>query len=198
VERRHANTRKIGHLGKEQSSYIDRVKRGIFMHRTTSAFALLFALAAPTAHAFIDPPWITPAAPIAGEAVSVNIRMGICDAIFERPGYPQITQAGNAIRILEYGHHWDDDALCIYYVGTTTVPIGTFPPGDYVLTVDFLYDDLAFGYTIMNLGVIPFTVRGATPAAPVPTTGLSGLVVLLLLLPSLAVWILRTRRRSRG
>ena len=126
------------------------MKRGIFIHRIASALALLFALVAQTAHAFIDPPWITPAAPMAGETVSVNIRMGICDAIFERPGYPQITQAGNAIRILEYGHHWDDDALCIYYVGTTTEPIGTFPPGDYVMTVDFLYDDLAFGYTIMN------------------------------------------------
>ena len=90
--------------------------------------ALLVAFLAQPAQAFIDPPWITPEAPRAGETVSVNIRMGICDAIFERPGYPQITQEGNAIRIVEYGHHWDDDALCIYSIGTSVDPIGAFHP----------------------------------------------------------------------
>ena len=74
----------------------------------------MFALVAQTAHAFFDPPWITPAAPEAGEIVSVNIAWGICDAIFERPGYPQITQEGNAIRIVEYGDHVTFADFCIY------------------------------------------------------------------------------------
>jgi len=77
------------------------------MFRLRDAFVLivLFLACAQTAHAFIDPPWITPADPRAGEIVSVNIRMGICDAIAEEPGYPQITQEGNAIRIIEFGTH---------------------------------------------------------------------------------------------
>jgi hypothetical protein len=197
VERRHANTRKIGHLVAEQSSYIGCVKRGVFMHRIASALVLLFALVAQTARAFFDPPRITPAAPGAGEIVSVNIHGGICDAILEWPGYPQITQEGNAIRIIEYGYHVDFVDWCIYGVGTLTQPIGAFPPGDYTLTVDFFYDNYPYGYATITLGVIPFTVTGAAPAAPVPTTSPLGLIALLLFLPSLAVWILRTRKRSR-
>jgi hypothetical protein len=149
---------------------------------------------APSAHAFFDPPWITPAAPIAGEVVSVNIRMGICDAIVFSPGFPQLMQEGNAIRILEYGDHVTFDDFCIFDIGTATHPIGTFPPGDYTLTVDFTYDNYPFGPATITLGVIPFTVSGAEPAAvPVRSSSLLGLSALLLLLAGLAVWELRMR-----
>ena len=165
-------------------------------HRVASTMALLLAFIAQTAHAFIDPPWITPEVPRAGETVSVNIRMGICDAVAERTGFPQITQEGNAIRILEYGDHVTFDDFCIFGVGTTVDPIGVLPPGDYMLTVDFLYLDFAFGYTIMNLGIIPFTVTGAVPTVPVPTSSPLVLPALLLLMSGLAIWTLRARRRS--
>ena len=168
------------------------------MHRIASALVLLFALVAQTAQAFFDPPWITPDTPRAGEIVSVNIRMGDCDARVEHPGYPQITRQGNMIRLLVYGHHWETQDLCIYPIGVGTEAIGAFPEGDYTLTVDFFYDNYPYGYATITLGVIPFTVTGAAPAAPVPTTSLLGLVALLFLLPSLAVWILRNRRRSHG
>jgi len=168
----------------------------MFKHRVASTLVLLFAFATQIAHAFFDPPWITPVTPRAGETVSVNIRGGICDAIVERPGYPQITQEGNAIRILEYGNHITFEDFCIYGIGTLAEPIGVFPPGDYMLTVDFTYDNYPFGYATITLGIIPFTVAGAVPSAPVPTSSPSGLFTLLLLLPSLAVWTLRTRRRS--
>lgn len=93
--------------------------------------------------AIVDPPWITPANPIAGEFVSVNIRGGTCDAIAEREGYPQITQEGNSIRILEYGSHYEPgDELCIYGTGTVVVPLGVFPPGS---------------ISILSLGRQPFT-----------------------------------------
>lgn len=172
------------------------MKHGTISRRLAAMSALLFAFVAQTAHAFFDPPWITPETPRAGELVSVNIRGGICDAIFERPGYPQITQEGNAIRIVEYGHHETFADFCIYGIGTLTEPIGAFTPGDYTLTVDFFYDNYPYGYATITLGVIPFTVTGAAPAASVPTTSLLGLAALLLLLPSVAVWILRSRRRS--
>ena len=156
---------------------------------------LLLASSAQTAHAFIDPPWITPAEPRAGETVSVNIRMGVCDVTAERPGYPQITQEGNAIRILEYGHHWDDAELCIWGIGTSIDPIGAFPRGDYTLTVDFIYYNYPDGYATINLGVIPFTVTGAPPAMPVPTSHPLGLFALSFLLSGFGVWMLRLRRR---
>jgi hypothetical protein len=73
----------------------------MFLHRIVASVAFVLGLAAPNAYAFFDPPWITPAAPRAGETVSVNIRGGICDTFFEWPGYPQLTQQGNAIHLLD-------------------------------------------------------------------------------------------------
>jgi len=135
-------------------------------------------------------------APRAGDTVSVGIRGGICDGIFEREGYPQITREGAAIRLLEYGHHWDTDELCIYGIGTMSEPIGVFPAGNYTLTVDLIYPDFFGDPQILSIGVIPFTVMRAAPAAPVPSFRVSGLIALTLGLSSLAVWRLRGRRTS--
>ena len=146
-----------------------------------------------TAHAFFDPPWISPATPIAGETVSVNIRGGICDSIFFRPGYPQITRDGNNIRLVEYGHHWDGE-LCIYDTGTLTEPIGAFARGDYTLTVDMIYQDYFGTPQILNIGAVPFTVTGASPAVPVPASHALGLFALSFLLSGFGVWMLRLRR----
>jgi hypothetical protein len=167
------------------------------LHRIVLVLTLMFAFAASNAHAFFDPPWITPTAPRAGEAVSVNMRMGICDARVERPGYPQITIQGNTIRLLVYGHHWETQDLCIYPVGLGVEPIGTFPPGDYTVTVDFAYENYPLGLTIIPLGVIPFTVTGVTPAASVPATTTSGRLAFLMLVAGAALWALRRRRRSK-
>lgn len=161
--------------------------------RVVSITTAIFTLAASSAHAFFDPPGITPAAPRVGEIVSVSIRGGTCDAIFERPGFPQITQQGNAIRILEYGHHWDAADLCIYNVGTLVQPIGSLPEGSYMLKVDFDYPDI-LGPTTITLGTIPFTVFSVASAAPVPAlTPLSALALFTLLM-SVACWALAGRR----
>jgi hypothetical protein len=167
----------------------------MFSHRIVLiVVAWMLALAASNARAFFDPPWITPESPTASDVVSVNMRGGICDSIFFRQGFPQITQQGSAIRILEYGHHWDDPDLCIYDVGTLVAPIGKFPPGDYTLTVDFVYEDYPFGYATTTLGVVPFTIAGATLATPVPALTASGLMALLFLTGFVAGGRLRARR----
>ena len=164
------------------------------IHRTVlklllSLFAVFFAQ---PVLALFDAPWITPTHPVASETVFLNIHGGICDAIAEREGYPEVTQEGNAIRILEYGSHYElGDELCIYGIGTVVVPIGAFPPDDYVLTVDLLYLHPLFGPTIINIGVVPFTVTGAAAAAaPVPTLGTAALLALLLTL-GVAAWMWR-------
>jgi len=154
------------------------------VHDALLVMLLLLACNTQTAHAFFDPPWITPAAPIAGEPVSVNIRGGICDSIFEHQGYPQITREGNTIRLLEYGHHWDGE-LCIYDIGTLTEPIGTFLRGDYTLTVDFhllqlsrrLRDSNAGGHSVHRYGRAACHARSKLPSAGslcvvVPAVGL--------------------------
>jgi hypothetical protein len=135
--------------------------------------------------------------PTAGEIVSAQLRMGMCDAIAFRPGYPQITQQGNAIRLVEYGDRAPTQDLCIYPIVTTTQPIGNFAPGDYVLTVDFTYDNYPFGLATITLGVIGFTVTGNEPPAAVPTLTSPGSVALIVLLSCLAFRGVRLRR-NRG
>ena len=165
-------------------------------HRIVLIVALACVLFAQSAHAFFDPPWITPPAPRAGEVVSVNIRGGICDAIAFRPGYPQITRQGNAIRLLEYGYHWDDADLCIYDIGTLLEPIGAFPPGDYTLIVDFVYPDI-LGPATVTLGTLPFTVAAVALAKPVPALVSSGKLALLMLILGAALCTFWRRRRCR-
>jgi hypothetical protein len=164
------------------------------LFRAIAVVTLTFAFATPGARAFFDPPWIAPAAPRSGDVVTVNMRMGICDARVERPGYPQITRQGNAIRLVVYGHHWDTTELCIYPIATGVEAIGAFSPGDYTVTVDFVYDDYPFGLRTINLGVIPFSVASAAPVVEVPASTPSGLIALLVLMGCLALSGVRMRR----
>jgi hypothetical protein len=53
----------------------------VFKHRLTFLLALLLLGGSHDACAYIDLPYITPAAPVAGDTVAVNIGYGICDAI---------------------------------------------------------------------------------------------------------------------
>ena len=75
-------------------------------------------------------------------------------------------------------------------------PIGAFVPGDYTVTVDFTYDNYPFGYETITLGVVPFTVTGATPAAPVPVATPLWKFVLLVLLSSSTALALQAQKRD--
>jgi len=162
--------------------------------RRCAALLLACLLHVQGAQAFFDPPWTTPASPLASEPVSVSIHGGGCDAIAERAGFPQVTQVGNAIRILEYGHHWDFQDFCIYDPATVTHRIGTFPPGEYTLTVDFIYDDGLPAPVVATIGVLTFTVSGQTaPASAVPSTTALGSSVLFMLIAAMALLLLRGR-----
>jgi len=159
-------------------------------HRIVLILASVLTLGAPRAHAFFDAPWIAPAAPMAGELMSVNIRGGICDVFFDAPGYPQIVLEGNNIRVIEYGHHEDFQDFCIYGLWKVVVPIGTPSAGVYTITVDFLYQGI-LGPTTTNLGVIPLTVTGVASAAPIPAFTSAAEIVLRALISSAALWSLR-------
>jgi hypothetical protein len=155
---------------------------------------LIFVLVAPSAWAFFDPPWITPASPRTGEPVSINVSGGICDVFVERSGYPQITRTGNSVRIVEYGNHETFDDFCNYGYWTVSEPIGTFLSGDYTVTIDFVYENYPFGLKTVTLGVIPFSVAGAPPVVAVPASTSWGLTALLVLIGCLALRVLRMRR----
>jgi len=155
--------------------------------------ALALSLFAQSACAFLDPPYITPEHPLAGDTISVNIYGGICDAIGSVPGYPQITQDGNAIRILLLSVHYDSPKLCFWPVGTATDPIGAYPAGSYTLQVDRIYSDVGGNPIVETLGILPFTVAGAaTPAVPVPALRQTGLCLLILTIVGIAAAVPRS------
>ena len=160
---------------------------------------MILALLAQPAKAFFDPPYITPAQPAAGLPVSLNIYGGVCDAIVGLPGYPQITQQGNSIRILFFGIHYGDPEFCNLGTGTATAPIGSYPPGAYTLQVDFRYIGAGGSFVVDTLGIVPFTVTG-TAAAPtaVPVLDIAGAIILVTTLACCALRRLRSKRSLQG
>jgi hypothetical protein len=162
------------------------------IHRPRSLFVFAFALCAQPAWAFLDPPYITPANPVAGELVSVNIYGGECDLVDDGVVWPPpVTQQGDDLTILFTGIHVEDPEWCYYGIGTATYPVGQYSAGTYALHVERRYTSL-LGWVHETLGVIPFTVSGTPPQPPIKTpalshTGLAGLLLMLIAASLLAL-----------
>ncbi|NCT67202.1 MAG: hypothetical protein GXC76_06080 [Rhodanobacteraceae bacterium] len=172
--------------------------RDMLKHRVALMVALVCLLFAQVAQAFFDPPYLTPAQPLAGQTVSVSIYGGECDSILGFPGYPQITQQGNAITILFFGVRYTNPILCNIDVGTATFTVGAYPPGSYTLKVALRYPGPLGSFVVDTLGTIPFTVAPvAGPPIAAPALGKPGLYLLALALAALAAWAVRTRRPVR-
>lgn len=168
------------------------------MHSRGYQVLLVFALAlcAQPAKAFLDPPYLTPANPIAGELVSVNIYGGECDVADTGVIWPPpITQQGSSVVILFTGIHEENPEWCYFDVGTSTYSVGTFPPGNYTLDVERRYGTIFGEWAQETLGVIPFAVSAAPQQQPVetPTLSLAGLTALLLAMISAVLRNLRKR-----
>ena len=154
---------------------------------TGTSVALACIVFGRTAYGFLDPPYLTPALPAAGDTVSVNIHDGICDGIIGIPGYPQVTQNGSSIRILLWSASYTDPILCNIPEGTGTYVVGSYPPGSYTLQVDREYFGDLGEILTETLGVIPFAIAGgATQAVALPVLNLYGLGGLGLVLFMLA------------
>jgi hypothetical protein len=165
--------------------------------RFTGVFVLALALWAPSASAFLDPPYITPASPMAGDVISVNVYGGECDiadggVVWLAP----VSEHGNEFTVLLTGGHEEDPEFCYFGVGTFTSPIGVYPPGTYTLRVDWRYDTFN-GWVTQTLGTIPFTVAYAPQQQPseAPALSLQGLVGLVLILVAISLCTLRRRTR---
>jgi hypothetical protein len=171
----------------------------MFLHRVAPLLPLAFMLFAEPAGAFLDPPYITPSNPSAGDAISVSIYGGECDLVHDGVTWPPpVTQKGNDITILFTGIHEGDPEFCYYSVGTRTYPVGSFPKGSYTLHVEWRYVGPGAAWIQETLGIIPFTVVAGGPPQPAPmstpTLSIAGLSILLLVLLSVAVWRLRLRQ----
>ena len=156
-----------------------------------STFMLVFVLFTQLAQAFVDPPTLSPANPTEGQTVSVNIRIGVCDAFVEQTGFPQITQSVNAIRILIPSIHAFDSSFCNFGTGTAIDSIGAYPPGSYTVQVDRTYTAVGPTRTIVeNLGILPFTVAALPAPAVLPTNGFIGLLILFAAIVLIAARVL--------
>jgi hypothetical protein len=169
----------------------------VHRHFIAAMLALLLAMLAEPASAFLDPPYITPTTPTAGELVSVNIYGGECDLVddgFVWP--PPVTQNGNELTILFTGIHEGDPEWCYYHVGTSTFPVGVFPPGSYTLDVERRYGNVFGSWTQETLGIIPFNVSGVPLQQPIeaPALGIVGVAGLFLAMVAAALLRLRARK----
>lgn len=163
-----------------------------------SLIVLTLVLLSQLANAFVDPPTLSPTNPTEGQTVSVNIRVGQCDALPATvPGYPQITQTGNALRILLYSLNQYDPEFCIYPTLMTTTAAGTYPAGSYTLQVDRTYSSRN-GPVVETLGTLPFIVTAGPQPASLPAISLGGLVALMAIILLIAVMVLRHRQPDRN
>ena len=143
------------------------------------------------AHAFVDPPYLTPPAPQAGQSVMVNMRFGDCDVFLPDAPYPIVTRDGSAIRILFFGYSYSDPELCAYPPLQTSPSIGEFPPGNYTVQVDWLRVAVDGTHTT-TLAILPFTVAAApSPPQPAPALSVPGLVLLAMAISAIGVRRLR-------
>ena len=148
--------------------------------RTRVGIALLLVLAGGgTAQAYFNPPTISPANPVAGEPISMQIFGGECDIFEDGPNETDLVRVGSSITMTIDGAHADDPMLCFPDVGTWTYPVGGLPAGQYTLEVQFRYA-YPGGPIVESLGTVSFSVT--PPAAtPVPSTTSGGGLLLTLL-----------------
>jgi hypothetical protein len=105
------------------------------VRRISVLSALALAACTQPAWAFLDPPYITPANPTVDDPIFVNVYGGECDVLNIGIVPPAIEQHGADITILFAGIHESDPEFCYYGIGTSTYPVGTFPPGAYTRRV---------------------------------------------------------------
>ena len=164
-----------------------------------SLIVLTLMLLSQLAQAFVDQPTLSPNNPTENQTVFVNIRIGVCDSFIEQTGYPQITQSGNAIRILIPSIHAFDSSFCNFGTGIAIDSIGAYPPGSYTVQVDRTYTAVGPTRTVVDtLGVLAFTVAAAPAPAVLPTNGFIGLLALFAAILLIAVSVLRRRQRDRN
>lgn len=164
------------------------------MRRKMASMVLAALMPATQAQAVISFDAVLPQHIQAGQQVSAQVTDGICDAVVAAPGYPQITQGGQHIRMLLETAHADSPIFCNFGpIVTFAIPVGSYAPGVYSLQVDRHYIDTDATSVTATLGTRMFTVNA--PPQPAPALGAAGygLLVGLTLIAALVALKRRTR-----
>jgi hypothetical protein len=139
----------------------------------------LLSLASATAQAFIDPPYITPANPMAGTSLTLNVHAGECDFLRDET---TISRTGNIVHVDVFTNHQTDPLLCNADPVTRQYALGAFAPGTYTFSISRSYVDNS-GVVFEPLADIFLTVAPSTivPAATPALSALGGVLLVLLL-----------------
>ena len=159
-----------------------------------SVLSTVFLSSAANAYLTLDA--IVPASPQAGETIAARVSAGFCDAIIETPGYPQVSQSGNVVRLLLDTTHDDDPILCNSGPGTVNIAFGEFPSGSYVLQLDRHYVAFNGAHIVETVGTLPFTVEGMAEATPLPTLGVGASILLAFGIFGLVATAMSSRRQA--
>lgn len=137
------------------------------------------------ANAFIDPPVIAPLSPTDETPVSVEVRNGLCDRIFDYT----ITSPVNPVEVILHRIPTQQDPLCINPIQTAVVPLGVLPAGTHQVRLLFQIRESMGSppsppFLWQELSV---TVAPSGTLEPVAVPVVSGRLVLLVLLVLVAL-----------
>ncbi len=156
-------------------------------HRVARLLTLIAALACGPAMAYPENPFLTPEHPTAGESIVFNVHSGPCDLLQHPFEVPIVTLVDDKVAVQLSGEHITDPEWCVGGSRIEGVNIGAFPPGSYMVSVDWRYYD-GFGFVHIALGVLPLTIAapvGSDPK-PLPTSSGFGMAALAFLLVAAA------------
>jgi len=155
-------------------------------------FLTLAALSSST-HAFFDPPILSPTNPVAGQQISILTRAGDCHLFDGWPTDGVVTTNGNQISLVVPARI---NAFCNFPITTSTYIVGSFPPGNYTLTVYYQPGVLSGGGPPQFMGLLAFNVAPQGVPDEVPIPSLSPFFQLLLAALCLAVVAAQSWRKS--
>jgi|JI10StandDraft_1071094.scaffolds.fasta_scaffold15698_8 hypothetical protein len=154
---------------------------------------LVFSLLAAPALAFVDSPVFTPAQPTSQQAVTANVRNGVCHALdITSPDSPplRIERVGQTIQIIVAGAtHLS--GFCNVPVTTDDFNLGVLPVGQYSVEVWMVDAFYSYQQTFL-MSSAPLTVTAAAPET-IPASRPFLLMAFASLMALLATWALRRR-----
>jgi hypothetical protein len=143
---------------------------------------------------FLSPVTLNPSPALSTDQVAVEFTTGPCVGVFGEEGNPTVTIVDESIDVLIDGRWETNPQLCfnppMFY---RSIGIGSFPPGDYTVTVRFRYEPPFQPPQVELLGELNLSVR-EVPIHSVPSLGSWGISVLSVLFLLLGVWTCASHR----
>ncbi len=145
--------------------------------------AIFFLVVATSAHATFGPLRFSPLSPTTNDTLTVSVETFGCHAfIGGANGFNREIQiVGNVIKITAPGISNSDFVLCFFPRLDFTFNIGNVSAGSYVVELNLRHDLNPTVVELAQTGAISVT-QGANNLAPVPSIGITGLLILFSLL----------------